>query len=89
VRGGARGGGPSARRIAKQTYGGLTARERDVAALVARNRSNREIAEALVVSSRTVEKHVSSILAKLQFPRRAQIAAWAAERGLTREGTPE
>ena len=53
-----------------------------MAALIARGRSNREIAETLVLGERTVETHVSSILAKLDATSRAQIAAWAVERGL-------
>jgi DNA-binding NarL/FixJ family response regulator len=55
----------------------LTARERDVAALVARGLSNREIAAALSIGERTVETHVGNILGKLGFGSRAQIAAWA------------
>jgi len=71
------------RQAAKQAFGGLTARERDVAALVVQGKSNREIAEALVLGERTVQTHVSHILDKLGFSSRAQIAAWAAERGLS------
>jgi non-specific serine/threonine protein kinase len=73
---------PTARRAAKQALDGLTLREREVAALIAQGRSNREIAAALVVSERTVEKHVENILAKLAFSSRAQIAAWAVEKAL-------
>jgi DNA-binding CsgD family transcriptional regulator len=73
----------SPRRIAQQAAGGLTARERDVAVLVAQGKSNREIAEALIVSERTAETHVSNVLSKLGFTSRTQIAAWAIERGLT------
>lgn len=72
---------------AKRTYGGLTAREREVAALVARGMSNRAIAEELVVGERTVATHVASILAKLDFSSRAQIAVWATDRGLAGAGT--
>jgi DNA-binding NarL/FixJ family response regulator len=63
-------------------FGGLTAREREVAALVAQGRSNRDIAAALVLSERTVASHVSNILSKLEFNSRTQIAAWAIEKGL-------
>ncbi|NTU82785.1 MAG: helix-turn-helix transcriptional regulator, partial [Chloroflexales bacterium] len=63
---------PAARRSAA----GLTQREHEVAALVAQGRSNRAIAEALVISERTAEHHVANILAKLDFSSRAQIAAW-------------
>jgi len=60
----------------------LTAREQEVAGLVAHGRTNREIAAALVVSERTADAHVQNILNKLGFNSRAQIAAWAAKRGL-------
>jgi DNA-binding CsgD family transcriptional regulator len=73
----------SPRRMEAERYGGLTAREREVARLVARGMSNRNIAGDLVLSERTVETHVTNILLKLGFTSRAQIAAWAAERGLT------
>ena len=68
--------------LTSSRYGGLSAREREVAALVAQGRSNREIAACLVVSERTAEAHVSNILGKLGFTTRAQIAAWAVEKGL-------
>ncbi len=58
----------------------LTPREREVAALIAQGKSNREIARVLVVSERTVESHVSNILSKLRFASRAQIAVWANEK---------
>jgi DNA-binding CsgD family transcriptional regulator len=57
----------------------LTAREREVAALVAEGRSNREIAEQLVLSERTASNHVQHILTKLGFAKRSQIAAWMAQ----------
>jgi predicted ATPase/DNA-binding CsgD family transcriptional regulator len=69
-------------RVTKQTFGGLTEREREVAILIANGKSNREIAERLVVGNRTVEVHVSNILSKLGFTSRAQIAVWAYEKGL-------
>jgi predicted ATPase/DNA-binding CsgD family transcriptional regulator len=55
----------------------LTARERQVAALVAQGLTNREIAGRLVVSKRTVDAHVEHILAKLGFSSRVQVAALA------------
>jgi tetratricopeptide (TPR) repeat protein len=72
----------SPRRAAKKAFGGLTEREREVAALIAQGKSNREIAEILVVNYRTIEKHIENILSKLGFASRAQIAVWAAEKGL-------
>jgi non-specific serine/threonine protein kinase len=54
----------------------LTRREREVAELVARGESNKEIAASLTVSQRTAETHVEHILNKLGFASRTQIAAW-------------
>jgi non-specific serine/threonine protein kinase len=58
----------------------LTRRESEVAALVTRGLSNKEIASALVIAQRTAETHVEHILTKLGFTSRAQIAAWMAGR---------
>jgi DNA-binding CsgD family transcriptional regulator len=58
----------------------LTRREQEVAALVARGLSNRQIASEFHLSERTVENHVSKILRKLGLASRAQVAAWATER---------
>jgi DNA-binding CsgD family transcriptional regulator/Flp pilus assembly protein TadD len=76
---------PSARGLAKDRYGGLTAREREVVALIARGLSNREIAEALVISERTVEAHTGHIRDKLGHTSRTQVAAWAVEHGLAQD----
>ncbi len=70
------------REATKQAFGGLTAREREVAQLVAQGKTSREIAGLLVVSERTAEGHVNNILGKLGFTSRAQIAVWAVEKGL-------
>jgi DNA-binding NarL/FixJ family response regulator len=67
---------------ARRAAGGLTARERAIATLIAQGKNNREIAETLVISPRTVEVHVSNIMGKLDVWSRAQIAAWAAANGL-------
>jgi non-specific serine/threonine protein kinase len=59
----------------------LTAREQEIAALVAEGLSNRAIAARLVISTRTVDGHVERILAKLGFSSRAQVAAWSVTEG--------
>jgi predicted ATPase/DNA-binding CsgD family transcriptional regulator len=58
--------------------GGLTRRQREIAELVARGMSNKEIAAALVLSGRTVEGHVENILVKLGLTSRTQVASWLA-----------
>jgi DNA-binding CsgD family transcriptional regulator/Flp pilus assembly protein TadD len=69
----------------KEDYGGLTARERETAGLIAQGLSNREIAAAMTVGVKTVETYVSRILNKLGFTSRVQIATWAIEKGLGRK----
>jgi DNA-binding NarL/FixJ family response regulator len=54
----------------------LTSRQRQVAELVARGWSNRQIADEFVITERTAESHVERIRARLGFRSRAQIAAW-------------
>ena len=54
----------------------LTAREREIAALVARALSNRQVARTLVLSERTVESHVRSILAKTGLTTRTELTRW-------------
>jgi ATP/maltotriose-dependent transcriptional regulator MalT len=61
---------------------GLTAREVDVASLVVAGLANNEIAATLVLSTKTVDHHVSSILAKLGVPSRRDVAQAAAAVGL-------
>ena len=65
----------------KSTYGGLTAREREIAALIAQGKTNRAIADDLVIAERTVDRHVANMMSKLDFHSRAQIAVWAVEKG--------
>jgi DNA-binding CsgD family transcriptional regulator len=62
---------------------GLTPREREVLALVAEGRTNRQIAEALFISDKTASVHVSNILAKLGVANRAEAAATVHRLGLT------
>ena len=64
------------------TSPGLTDREREIAALVARGLTNRQIAEQLVLSVRTIETHVGRVLTKLGFSTRGQLTVWAHEEGL-------
>jgi DNA-binding NarL/FixJ family response regulator len=62
--------------------GSLTDREREVLALIADGRSNREIARSLVLSEKTVKTHVSNILMKLDLADRTQAALWAVRHGV-------
>lgn len=59
----------------------LTAREREIALLVAAGLPNRAVAQRLVLSERTVETHVRNLLAKLGLANRTQVAGWAARSG--------
>ncbi|MFF3860889.1 ATP-binding protein [Streptomyces sp. NPDC002209] len=77
---GVRRGSRSARRRPANGWEALTPAELKVALLVAQGRSNPEIAGALFLSTRTVQTHVSHILAKLQVRSRAAVAAQAAAR---------
>jgi DNA-binding NarL/FixJ family response regulator len=69
----------ASRRFARQ----VSAREREIAALIGQGLKDREIAAALVLSERTVHAHVRNLLDKLGLSSRTQIAAWA-----TRDGGP-
>ena len=62
----------------------LTPREREIVGLIARGRTNRQIADALVIARPTADRHVANILKKLDLSNRAQVAAWATERSLER-----
>lgn len=81
------GAAPEAQRVAvlrkrPELSCGLTAREMDVLVLVAAGRTNREIADALVISERTVHRHVSNIFRKLELSSRSAVTAYAYEHGL-------
>jgi len=73
---------PGSPRTEKEKFGGLTAREREVAAWIAQGKSNREIAEAMTVGVKAVETYVTRILNKLGSDSRVQIATRAMENGL-------
>jgi DNA-binding NarL/FixJ family response regulator len=62
---------------ASAARGGLTQRELEVLKLVATGRTNRQIASELVLSEKTVDRHVSNIFAKLDVPSRAAATAYA------------
>jgi len=64
----------------------LTPREGEVAGLIAQGLSNRQIAERLVITNRTVAAHIEHILDKLDFASRTQIGVWAAEHGFVVPG---
>jgi DNA-binding CsgD family transcriptional regulator/tetratricopeptide (TPR) repeat protein len=70
------------RQALKRAFDGLTDRELDVARLVARGYTNRQIADALVLSERTVSTHIGNIYGKLGFTARAQLIAWAIEKSI-------
>ena len=67
----------------------LTEREREVLLLVARGRSNQEIADDLVISPHTAKTHVNRIMTKLAAHDRAQLVILAYESGLLRPGTDD
>jgi DNA-binding NarL/FixJ family response regulator len=61
----------------------LTRREKEIAVLVAGGLGNREVAERLFLSRRTVESHVEHIFTKLGLSSRTQLAGWVLEQGQT------
>jgi DNA-binding CsgD family transcriptional regulator len=67
----------------------LTSRDLTRAMLILLGLSDRQIADRLVIGERTVESHVSHLLAKLQLPSRTRLASWATEAGLATAPEPE
>jgi DNA-binding NarL/FixJ family response regulator len=67
----------------------LTRREREVAELVAKGLTNREIANQLSLSERTAQNHVQHILVKLGLPNRSQVAVWVDRSKRKMSSTPE
>ncbi len=74
---------PTPKRANADSETDLTEREREVLQLIADGRNNREIAEKLVISEKTVKTHVSNILGKLNLDDRTQAAIYALRHGLT------
>jgi predicted ATPase/DNA-binding CsgD family transcriptional regulator len=70
------------RRLAGRSFAGLTRREIDVLRLVALAQTNREIAASLVLSEKTVERHLSHIFAKLQVSSRSGATRVAVQAGI-------
>jgi DNA-binding NarL/FixJ family response regulator len=68
-------------KVKANTFPDLTDREREVLTLIARDYKNADIAAELVISSKTVRNHVSSILGKLQVADRVEAAEKAREAG--------
>ena len=64
------------------SMGSLTPREREIALLVARGLTNRQVSTELSISERTAANHVAKILKKLGLNSRTQIASWVTERQL-------
>lgn len=65
----------------------LSEREMEVVGLIAQGKTNKEIAQILVIAEKTARNHVSRILTKLGLSRRSQAAAWAIKAGLYDEDT--
>jgi len=64
------------------SWSSLTAREQEVAVLVARGLSNPQIGSQLAISPRTVKRHIENILTRLSFASRTQVATWVVAHGM-------
>jgi two-component system response regulator NreC len=67
----------------KDSYDGLTGREREILKLIAEGRTNQEIAELLVLSSATIQTHRANIMAKLGLHSRTELTKYAIRQGFT------
>jgi DNA-binding NarL/FixJ family response regulator len=70
------------RLIDASAFSGLSKRELELLLLVSQGKSNREIAEALTVSEKTVRNHVSNLLGKLDLSNRVELATYAVKHHL-------
>lgn len=70
------------RRLTSRRFDDLTDREREVLILIAQGRSNQEIADQLVISVKTVNRHRENIMAKLDLHSRVELVHYALEKGL-------
>ncbi|MFC2020639.1 response regulator transcription factor, partial [Chloroflexota bacterium] len=66
----------------EESYGSLTRREKEVLRLAASGQTNREMAETLFLSIRTVEKYRQAVMHKLSLARREDLTKYAIRRGL-------
>jgi two-component system response regulator NreC len=73
---------------APETREELTAREQEVLTFIAEGYSNREIADVLVISVKTVDRHRENIMRKLQLHNRVELVKYAIEKGLIVVGGP-
>ncbi len=73
---------------APETREELTPREQEVLTFIAEGNSNREIADALVISIKTVDRHRENIMRKLQLHNRVELVKYAIEKGLITVGGP-
>ncbi len=78
-------GGPGAEQRGARpriSWTNLTTRERQMLKLVAQGKKNREIAELLSLSTKTVEKHRASVMQKMEFSNVSELVAYAVDNGL-------
>jgi two-component system response regulator NreC len=73
---------PAGPERANRSFDALTDREREVVILIAQGRGNQEIADQLVISVKTVNRHRENIMAKLNLHSRVELVRYALEKGL-------